>query len=99
LRNRQSSGLASKTWAKIRKVELRTWEDYEDCSEWDDGFFDFCLVDGVKRLACVKSIIRKIRKGGYLFLLGAWVEAGIMGVSFWLAVVFIAVKAPYVTLK
>jgi SAM-dependent methyltransferase len=50
------------------RLYLRSCERYEDCSEWKDGYFDFCLVDGVKRLACIKAVIPKIRPGGYLYL-------------------------------
>jgi Methyltransferase domain len=50
------------------RLDVRSWEGYEDCSEWKDGYFDFCLVDGVKRLACVKSVIPKIRQGGYVYM-------------------------------
>lgn len=54
----------------LKNIQLRnrSWPDYEDCSEWKDGYFDFCLVDGVKRLGCVKSVLPKIRRGGYIFL-------------------------------
>jgi hypothetical protein len=54
--------------ARNVRLDFRSWKDYEDCSEWADGHFDFCLVDGIKRLACVKSVIAKIRYGGFIYL-------------------------------
>jgi hypothetical protein len=66
-RNRVKNHLADAGAGNVR-LDLRSREDYEDCSEWEDGFFDFCLVDGLKRLECVESIIPKIRHGGYLYL-------------------------------
>jgi hypothetical protein len=43
-------------------------EAYSNLSDYPDQFFDFCLVDGINRLACVASVIPKIQSGGFIYL-------------------------------
>jgi hypothetical protein len=37
-------------------------------NEFPDGFFDFVLVDGRARNACLSACIKKVKKGSYLIL-------------------------------
>jgi hypothetical protein len=50
------------------RQELRQLTRYADLSEFPDGYFDFILVDGVKRSDCVLSAIAKTRPGGWVYL-------------------------------
>ena len=36
--------------------------------KFPDGFFDFALVDGYNRAGCMKTSLRKVRKGGWVYL-------------------------------
>lgn len=47
---------------------LRTNKDYSDLSVFQDGVFDFCLVDGIYRSECVRNTIPKMKLGGWLYL-------------------------------
>jgi len=50
------------------KYELRSPETYADFSSYEDGYFDFVLIDGLKRDACVRNIESKVKPGGYIYL-------------------------------
>jgi hypothetical protein len=50
------------------KYELRPSDRYADFSDYEDGFFDFILVDGPVRDACVLNAVPKVKPGGYLYL-------------------------------
>ena len=50
------------------RYDLKTQQDYTDIGDYEAGFFDFCIVDGVNRLQCVESAIPLIKSGGFLFL-------------------------------
>lgn len=53
--------------ANVRLV-LRTAEDYADLSDMEDQSLDFALVDGTDREGCVKSVVPKLKPGGWLYL-------------------------------
>lgn len=48
--------------------QLRSWEDYENLNGESDLKFDFVLVDGVKRLQCVRTALGKLASGGFIYL-------------------------------
>ncbi len=50
------------------RYEMRDDARFADLSEYDDGFFDFALVDGWDRHGCVLSVAPKIRPGGWIYL-------------------------------
>ena len=64
---RVESLLADTDPAAVRH-ELRTAATYADLADFPDGFFDFALVDGSQRAACVAAVVPKIRAGGWLYL-------------------------------
>ncbi len=41
---------------------------YADLSAYEDQYFDFCVVDGLFRDQAVRTALKKIKRGGYLFL-------------------------------
>lgn len=53
--------------ARVR-YELRGPEGYSDLSAYAEGAFDFVLVDGIERAACVASALPHLRPGGWLYL-------------------------------
>ncbi|MEP7199552.1 MAG: hypothetical protein ABI874_07035 [Chloroflexota bacterium] len=59
--------LAEKHLATVR-YDFRTAEHYADVSEYEDQFFDFILVDGMNRSACIQVALKKIKRGGYVYL-------------------------------
>jgi hypothetical protein len=50
------------------RYELRSGEAYYDLSQYEDGYFDFGLVDGILRAECMRNLIPKIRPGGWIYL-------------------------------
>lgn len=48
--------------------DLRGQSDYADLSGYAEGYFDFVLVDGAVRAACVASALPRLRAGGFLYL-------------------------------
>lgn len=48
--------------------ELRQKSNYFDLSIHRDGSLDFALIDGWNRADCMRQVIRKIKKGGYIYL-------------------------------
>ena len=48
--------------------ELRTTKNYADLSDIDDSSLDFTLIDGTNREGCVRSVIPKLKPGGWLYL-------------------------------
>ncbi len=63
------SGLLKKQNLTNVKYDRRNSNEvYSDLSDYPDQFFDFCLVDGINRLACVENVIPKIRAGGFIYL-------------------------------
>ncbi len=64
---RVSEDLKKRKLTNVR-YDLRTDTDYADLAEYDEPIFDFCIVDGIKRLQCVMSAIPTIKSGGFIFL-------------------------------
>lgn len=66
------------TWygvVKARLIEisnviyhLREKESYPDLSEFPDEFFDFVLIDGIRRADCVRNALPKVKPGGWIYL-------------------------------
>jgi len=56
--------------AGLRNVryELRPPTDNFDIPQYDDGYFDFALVDGEARSKCVSVAVQKVKPGGYIYL-------------------------------
>lgn len=50
------------------RCEMRQPERYADISDYPDGFFDFALIDGLDRAGCVRSVVPKIKSGGWVYL-------------------------------
>ncbi len=50
------------------QVLLRSVEDYPNLGDFDTASFDFVLVDGPRRSACVSAALPKLKQGGYLYL-------------------------------
>jgi hypothetical protein len=55
------------TLPKNARYELRAREHYADVSEYQDGHFDFAVVDGEVRADCMRSVLPKIKCGGYIY--------------------------------
>jgi hypothetical protein len=55
------------TLPKNAKYELRARETYADIAEYQDGYFDFAVVDGEVRANCMRSVLPKIKSGGYVY--------------------------------
>jgi predicted O-methyltransferase YrrM len=57
--------------ANLRNVDylVKSVEAYETAlDDYPDGYFDFILVDGLKRDLCLKYGIPKLKAGGYIYL-------------------------------
>lgn len=65
--DRVSAKITANNLSHVR-YELREADGYSDLSDFDDGFFDFALVDGLDRHGCVMSAVPKIRPGGWIYL-------------------------------
>ena len=50
------------------RYDLKGEEEYTDIGDFEAPFFDFCLVDGARRLHCVERAIPLIKPGGILYL-------------------------------
>ncbi len=48
--------------------ELRTAENYADLSSIEDWSLDFALVDGSDREGCIRAVLPKLKRGGWLYL-------------------------------
>lgn len=59
--------LLAKGLSRVRHL-LRDGPAYSDLSDWPDESFDFALIDGRQRAACVCSAAPKIKAGGWLYL-------------------------------
>jgi hypothetical protein len=55
---------------KISNVvySLRNEEKYPDLTEFEDGSFDFVLIDGIRRADCVRNMVPKTKSGGWIYL-------------------------------
>lgn len=60
--------LADTETTGVVRHELRQGSAYADLAEFIDGFFDFALVDGSDRAACVAAALPKIRRCGWVYL-------------------------------
>jgi predicted O-methyltransferase YrrM len=49
------------------RYELRDDRGYCDLAEYADGFFDLCIVDGLRRADCIAQAVSKLRSGGHLY--------------------------------
>ncbi len=47
---------------------LRDKDMFHILDDFADGYFDFALIDGVSRAACMRTALRKVRHGGYVYL-------------------------------
>jgi predicted O-methyltransferase YrrM len=47
---------------------LRDEATYCDLSDYPDHSFDFVLIDGIQRAACARSVIPKVKAGGWIYL-------------------------------
>jgi hypothetical protein len=47
---------------------LREMDNYADLSAFPESSFDFVLVDGTQRAACVQAILKKLKPGGWVYL-------------------------------
>jgi hypothetical protein len=47
--------------------ELRSDSSYADLSTYQDGHFDFAVIDGDRRGDCMKSVLPKVKHGGFLY--------------------------------
>jgi hypothetical protein len=61
------SKLAAKNIANAHCF-LREMENYADLSAFPDESFDFVLVDGAQRAACVQAVLKKLKPGGWVYL-------------------------------
>ena len=48
--------------------QFRIDEDYFNLDQYPDETYDFILIDGSQRGNCAKSAIKKIKRGGYIYL-------------------------------
>jgi hypothetical protein len=61
-------GLLDRAGLREVRYERRAVERYADLDGYADGYFDLALVDGTDRDGCVRSALRKVRKGGLIYL-------------------------------
>jgi hypothetical protein len=47
--------------------ELRSGPDYSDLSAYQNEHFDFAVVDGQHRGDCMRSVLPKMKRGGYVY--------------------------------
>ena len=59
--------LAARGLAKVR-LEMRDRETYAALTGYPDAHFDFALVDGTDRAGCLRSVLPKLRPGGWIYL-------------------------------
>lgn len=50
------------------KYELRIRDNYADLSDYEDESLDFAVVDGILRGECMRAVIPKVRRGGWIYL-------------------------------
>lgn len=50
------------------RYELRSKDVYSDLTEYNDHYFDFALIDGMNRADCVRTAVKKIKHGGWIYL-------------------------------
>jgi predicted O-methyltransferase YrrM len=50
------------------RLELRELDRFTDLSDHEDGSLDFAIVDGQMRDRCMKAVLPKIKRGGYVYL-------------------------------
>jgi len=62
--------LVSKHLARLSNVryEKRTIESYANLDDHPDQSLDFCLIHGAVRSACSRSVVPKIKRGGFIYL-------------------------------
>jgi hypothetical protein len=48
--------------------EYRGLDRYSRLDDYPDGYFDFALVDGKDRTACVRTALAKVKPGGWVYL-------------------------------
>lgn len=48
--------------------QMRTLADYPKLDQFDDGYFDFIMIDGAERGKCAASAVRKVKRNGYIYL-------------------------------
>lgn len=49
-------------------LHLRQDAAYEDLSAFPDCYFDVALVDGIRRAECCRSVVPKMKPGGWVYL-------------------------------
>lgn len=49
-------------------MQLRTIDNYPDLSLLPDGSVDFALIDGIRRAACVREVLPKLKPGALVYL-------------------------------
>jgi len=49
------------------RYELRDAGAYSELSDYPDGFFDLCIVDGAQRAQCMTRSVSKVTLGGYVY--------------------------------
>jgi len=49
-------------------LRLREKDAVHILDDFSDGYFDFALIDGVNRAACMHTALRKVRNRGYVYL-------------------------------
>jgi len=58
------------TLSKVNNVDyqFKTDDDYFNLDQYPDEAFDFILIDGSERGNCAKSAVKKLKRGGYIYL-------------------------------
>ncbi len=59
--------LAARGLTNVR-LEMRDPETYAALAGYPDAHFDFALVDGTDRAGCLRSVLPKLRPGGWIYL-------------------------------
>jgi len=62
------SGILNREHIANVRYEQRSVETYCNLSECADGFFDLALVDGLERAECVRAVLNKVKRGGFVYL-------------------------------
>ena len=50
------------------RLDLREEADYSSVGDYPDYYFDFAVIDGIKRSVCARNVVMKVKEGGYLYL-------------------------------
>ncbi len=60
--------LVAKAGLRHVRHEFRGLDTYSRLDDYPDAYFDFALIDGKDRAACVRTALTKVKPGGWLYL-------------------------------